>query len=255
MLETGSPTWLYVSDRLVQFPMGIFAIGIGTVLLPTLSKLDVISERKIFINTLQKGQRFVLFIGIPSLIGLMFCAEDIISAIFYRGEFTQLDVFKSSYSLIAFSFGLPFFMLMKVLTPAFFAQKNTKTPMYVAILSLLLNAALNYILAFVFGYGHVGIAIGSSISALISVFILEIILYKDGFIEIKSIFNRFNCMVLLSSISLIIFLYFYTSWINFIELSQIERIFYLLAEIIISIIIYFSVARLIYKQSLKEILN
>ena len=255
LLETGSPTWLYVSDRLVQFPMGIFAIGIGTVLLPTLSKLDVISERKIFINTLQKGQRFVLFIGIPSLIGLMFCAEDIISAIFYRGEFTQLDVFKSSYSLIAFSIGLPFFMLMKVLTPAFFAQKNTKTPMYVAILSLLLNAALNYILAFVFGYGHVGIAIGSSISALISVFILEIILYKDGFIEIKSIFNRFNCMILLSSISLIIFLYFYTSWINFIELSQIERIFYLLAEIIISIIIYFSVARLIYKQPLKEILN
>lgn len=255
LLETGSPTWLYVSDRLVQFPMGIFAIGIGTVLLPTLSKLDVISERKVFINTLQKGQRFVLFIGIPSLIGLMFCAEDIISAIFYRGEFTQLDVFKSSYSLIAFSIGLPFFMLMKVLTPAFFAQKNTKTPMYVAILSLLLNAALNYILAFVYGFGHVGIAIGSSISALISVFILEIILYKDGFIEIKSIFNRFNCMVLLSSISLIIFLYFYTSWINFIELSQIERIFYLLAEIIISIIIYFSVARLIYKQPLKEILN
>ena len=185
----------------------------------------------------------------------MFCAEDIISAIFYRGEFTQLDVFKSSYSLIAFSFGLPFFMLMKVLTPAFFAQKNTKTPMYVAILSLLLNAALNYILAFVFGYGHVGIAIGSSISALISVFILEIILYKDGFIEIKSIFNRFNCMILLSSISLIIFLYFYTSWINFIELSQIERIFYLLAEIIISIIIYFSVARFIYKQPLRGILD
>ena len=79
LLETGSQTWFYVSDRLVQLPFGIFAIGIGTVLLPTLSKLDVISERKVFINTLQKGQRFVLFIGIPSLIGLMFCAEDIIS--------------------------------------------------------------------------------------------------------------------------------------------------------------------------------
>ena len=124
-----------------------------------------------------------------------------------------------------------------------------------AILSLLLNAVLNYILAFVFGYGHVGIAIGSSISAIISVFILEIILYKDGFIEIKSIFNRFNCMVLLSSTSLIIFLYFFTSWVNFIELSQIERILYLLAEIIISIIVYFSVARFIYKQPLKEILD
>ena len=125
LLETGSPTWLYVSDRLVQFPMGIFAIGIGTVLLPTLSKLDVIKERQIFINTLQKGQRFVLFIGIPSLIGLMFCAEDIISAIFYRGEFTQLDVFKSSYSLIAFSLGLPFFMYEGT-NSSFFCTKKYK---------------------------------------------------------------------------------------------------------------------------------
>ena len=255
LLETGSPTWLYVSDRLVQFPMGIFAIGIGTVLLPTLSKLDAVKERQNFINTLQKGQRFVLFIGIPSLIGLMFCAEDIISTIFYRGAFFEEDVLKSSYSLIAFSFGLPFFMLMKVLTPAFFSQKNTKTPMYVAIVSLVLNAALNYLLAFVFSFGHVGIAIGSSISALISVFILEIILYKDGFLKIQTIFNRFNLMVLLSSMALIIFLYFYTSWINFLELNQIERIFYLLAEIIISIVIYFSIARFIFKQPLKEILN
>ena len=172
LLETGSPTWLYVSDRLVQFPMGIFAIAIGTVLLPTLSKLDVSKEKLTFINSIKKGQKFVLFIGIPSLIGLMFCAEDLISTIFYRGAFTELDVVKSSYSLIAFSFGLPFFMLMKVLTPAFFARNDTKTPMYVAIVSLFLNASLNYLLAFTFGLGHVGIAIGSSIAALVSVIIL-----------------------------------------------------------------------------------
>ena len=103
--------------------MGIFAIAIGTVLLPTLSKYDLSTEKNNFISTIKKGQKFVLFIGIPSLIGLFYCAEDLISTIFYRGAFTEVDVINSSYSLMAFSFGLPFFMLMKVLTPAFFQEK------------------------------------------------------------------------------------------------------------------------------------
>ncbi len=255
LLETGSPTWLYVSDRLVQFPMGIFAIAVGTVLLPALSKLDVNKEKLIFINSIKKGQKFVLFIGIPSLIGLMFCAEDLISTIFYRGAFTELDVLRSSYSLIAFSFGLPFFMLMKVLTPAFFARKDTKTPMYVAIVSLLLNASLNYLLAFTFGLGHIGIAIGSSIAALISVVILELILYRDGFFKIQSIFNRFNLMLLAASSALIIFLYFYTSWTNFLALNQMERLFFLFIEIIISVVIYFSISRLVFMRPLREIFD
>ena len=255
LLETGSPTWLYVSDRLVQFPMGIFAIAVGTVLLPALSKLDINKEKIIFINSIKKGQKFVLFIGTPSLIGLMFCAEDLISTIFYRGAFTELDVLRSSYSLIAFSFGLPFFMLMKVLTPAFFARKDTKTPMYVAIVSLLLNASLNYLLAFTFGLGHIGIAIGSSIAALISVIILELILYRDGFFKIQSIFNRFNLMLLAASSALIIFLYFFTSWTNFLELNQIERLFFLFIEIIISVVIYFSISRLVFMRPLREIFD
>jgi putative peptidoglycan lipid II flippase len=235
--------------------MGIFAIAIGTVLLPTLSKLDVSKEKLTFIDSIKKGQKFVLFIGIPSLIGLMFCAEDLISTIFYRGAFTELDVVKSSYSLIAFSFGLPFFMLMKVLTPAFFARKDTKTPMYVAIVSLFLNASLNYLLAFTFGLGHVGIAIGSSIAALVSVIILEAILYKDGFLKMNGIFNKFNLMILLSSTALIAFLYIYTSWINFMELNQIKRVFFLLIEITISIAIYFSISRLVFNRPLKQMFD
>ena len=250
-LETGSPTWLYVSDRLVQFPMGIFAIAIGTILLPTLSKYDLNFEREKFILSIQKGQRFVLFIGIPSLIGLFFCSEDLISTIFYRGAFTASDVINSSYSLMAFSFGLPFFMLMKVLTPAFFARKDTKTPMYVALISLIINAVLNYYLAFILNYGHVGIAVGSSIAAIVSVCILEIVLYRDGLIKIKNIFNKFNLNIVTASLFVIVFLYFYTSNINFIEISQSERIVFLLIEVIVSIIIYFAISRLILKKPIR----
>ena len=255
ILETGSPTWLYVSDRLIQFPLGIFAIAIGTVLLPTLSKYDLNYEKNKFIQSIKNGQRFVLFIGIPSLIGLFFCAEDIISTIFYRGAFTKIDVIKSSYSLMAFSLGLPFFMLMKVLTPAFFSRKDTKTPMIVALISLILNVLFNYFLAFVIGLGHVGIALGSSIAALISVCILEIILYKDGFIKLNSMFNKFNAMILVASSFLIIFLNFYSQNINFIDLDQLDRIIFLVIEVTMAIFIYFSISRIIFGKPLKTILG
>jgi len=255
LLETGSPTWLYISDRLIQFPMGIFAIAIGTVLLPTLSKFDLNHEKDKFIAGIQKGQKFVLYIGLPSLIGLFFCAEDLISTIFYRGAFTSMDVINSSYSLMAFSFGLPFFMLMKVLTPAFFARKDTKTPMYVALVSLFLNVVFNYYLAFVLDYGHVGIAIGSSLAAIISVLTLEIVLYRDGFIKSTSVVNKFSLNIFISSLFLIIFLYFYTSEINFMQLTQVERIFYLSIEVFASVFIYFSISRLMLNKPLRFLFN
>ena len=253
LLETGSPTWLYVSDRLIQFPMGIFAIAIGTVLLPALSKIDFINNKNEFINRLKKGQRFVLFIGIPSFIGLSFCSVDLISTLFYRGEFSENDVNQASLSLIAFSFGLPFFMLTKVLTPAFFARKDTKTPMYIAIISLALNTSLNYLLAFVFNYGHIGIAIGSSIAAIVSVIILEIILVNRKIIKLENPYNRFNFSILISSISLVVFLYSTSLFINFFDLSELERVFYLLLEIFLAMIIYLGIARIINLKPLKEI--
>ena len=253
LLETGSPTWLYISDRLIQFPMGIFAIAIGTVLLPTLSKYDLSTEKNNFVGTIKKGQKFVLFIGIPSLIGLFYCAEDLISTIFYRGAFTDVDVINSSYSLMAFAFGLPFFMLMKVLTPAFFSRKDTTTPMRVALISLFLNAVLNYYLAFVLDLGHVGIAIGSSLAALVSVCILEFILYRSGFIKSISFINRFSLTILVASCSLAIFLHFYTQKINFIELNHLDRILFLFIEVTVAMLIYFTISRVIYGKSLRKI--
>ena len=162
-----------------------------------------------------------------------------------------MDVINSSYSLMAFSFGLPFFMLMKVLTPAFFARKDTKTPMYVALMSLVLNALFNYYLAFILDYGHIGIAIGSSLAAIFSVLALEIVLYRDGFVKSPSIFNKFNLNLFISSLFLITFLYFYTSQMDFLKLTQVERIFYLSIEVVVSILIYFSISRLILNKPLR----
>jgi putative peptidoglycan lipid II flippase len=156
---------------------------------------------------------------------------------------------------MAFSVGLPFFMLMKVLTPAFFARKDTKTPMYIALLSLCLNASLNYILAFVFGFGHVGIAIGSSISAIISVLVMEAILIKQNIVHLQSPFNRFNASILVSSLFLISFLYGFSEIINFSTLNQLEKVFYLTIEICFSVIIYLGVTKIINGNSIKGMFN
>jgi len=154
---------------------------------------------------------------------------------------------------MAFSFGLPFFMLMKVLTPAFFSRKDTTTPMRVALISLFLNAVLNYWLAFVLGLGHVGIAIGSSLAALVSVCILEFILYRSGFIKSYTFVSRFSVMILVASCSLVLFLHFYTQTINFIELDHLDRVLFLFIEVTIAALIYFTISRVIYGKSLKKI--
>lgn len=255
LLETGSPTWLYVSDRLIQLPLGVFAIAIGTILLPTLSKINLNKNKDLFISELQRGQRLVLFIALPSFVGLYFCSTDLISTIYFRGEFSWRDVEQSSYSLMAFSFGLPFFMLMKVLTPAFFARKDPKTPMYVALLSLILNALLNYLLAFKFGYGHIGIAIGSSIAAIVSVLILEFILIRNNLINLSNPFNKFNFSIAIPSALVVIFLNYTSQFHSFFDLNEIERVLILLFKVIISVIIYFAVSRIIRGYSIKEILN
>jgi putative peptidoglycan lipid II flippase len=127
--------------------------------------------------------------------------------------------------------------------------------MYIALLSLFLNAFLNYILAFVLNYGHVGIAIGSSISAFVSVIILELILVQQGIVNLYNPFNRFNFCILVPSLVVIAFLYLLSEQISFLELSIVNKILVLSFKIFVSIGIYFSLSRLIYGKPLKEIFN
>ena len=144
-LPTGSPSWLYVSDRLMQLPLGIFAIAIGTVILPRLSKLFVADDRLSFSETLDWSMKLVFLIGMPAVIGLILLAEPIILVLFERGAFTSEDTLQASYSLIALAIGLVAFMLIKVLTPSFFARQEPKKPMIVALGSMILNLSLIHI--------------------------------------------------------------------------------------------------------------
>jgi len=245
LLITGSPTWLYVSDRLIQFPMGIFAIAIGTVLLPSLSKAYAQQETHTFVSQLEHAFKLIFFLAIPSVIGLILFASPLLATIFQRGAFLWVDVQQASLSLIGFALGLPFFMAMKVLVPAFFSRQNTKTPMLIALLSLFINVILNYLLAFYFELGHLGLAIASSISAIVSVFILGLLLKRDGLVSFAGVLSTFSFKVLLASIALISFLLIFNQYFNFELFTEMQRLFYLSAAVFGSLIIYFGASFLL----------
>ena len=249
LLKTGSPTWLYLSDRLIQLPLGIFAIAAATVILPALSSSSATNNVLEFNRKFNWAIKFIFLLGIPSSIGLYFLSYEIINILFLRGEFSELDVINTSYSLKAFCFGLVAFMTIKILNVGFFAKQDPKTPMYVALLSLFLNVGLNWLLAFKFGYGHVGLAIGSVISAIVSFIVLMFFLLKRSILVLETQSFVFLFKIIISSLGLLTFLtaiHMFSS--NWIELNLLIQFISLSAIILVGSSIYFG---LMFVQGLR----
>ena len=255
LLPTGSPSWLYVSDRLMQLPLGIFAIAIGTVILPRLSSLFVSEDKTSFSNTLDWSIKLVLIIGLPAVIGLVLLAEPIILILFERGEFNSGDSLQASYSLIALAFGLLAFMLIKILTPSFFARQQPKKPMYVALASMVLNAILAWMLGFNLGYGHIGLALASSISAFFTVLTLLFLLRKEKVYQPSSGWLIFWVRLAFASAILIAFISNFGEAASALrKFTVIAQIIYILKMITISMALYFLALRLTGMKA-KDFLN
>ena len=238
-LPTGSPTWLYVSDRLMQLPLGIFAIAIGTVILPRLSSLHQTENTQEFSKTMDWSIRLVLLIGFPALIGLVVLSEPIILTLFERGEFLAADTSKTSLSLIALALGLVAFMLIKVLIPGFFARQNPQTPVKIALASMLVNGLLAWLLAFYLGFHHVGLAMASSIAAYFSIMALLFMLLKNKIYQIESGWLIFFARMIISCLVM----YFIVALMNidmvlWRELDQVQRAVKLLLICTAAIISY-----------------
>ena len=169
-LMTGSISWLYYSDRLLEFPLGLFGIAIATVILPALSRKHVDAESKGFSDTMDWGIRMVILLGVPAMIGLMVLAKPMLMVLFMRGEFMPSDVNNASLSLLAYASGLLNFMLIKVLAPGYYSRQDTKTPVRYGIIAMLTNMVFNAIFAYLFGY--VGLAMATSLSALVNMVLL-----------------------------------------------------------------------------------
>lgn len=140
MLIGGSMTWLYYSDRLLEFPLGMFGVAIGTVILPHLSGRHAATDPEGFSKGLDWGFRLCLLIGLPACAGLILCAQPLLATLFQYGEFGETDMRMSSWSLIAQSTAVPAFLLVKVLAPAFYSRQDTRTPVKAAMVSVAVNA-------------------------------------------------------------------------------------------------------------------
>ncbi len=182
-LVTGSVTWLYYSDRLVEFPLGVFAIALSTVILPSLSRSHANASEEEFSATVDWGLRLVLLVGIPSMIGLIILARPVLATLFLYHDFTLWDVRMASLSLMTMSFGLPAFMLIKVLAPAFYSRKDPRTPVRIAVISLVTNLLFNLIIVIpMVRLGvpgpHAGLAFATSIAAYVNAGLLFRVLYR-----------------------------------------------------------------------------
>lgn len=183
LLVEGSISWLYYSDRLLEFPLGIFGIAIATVLLPTLSKFFSKKDMEHYSGTLDWGLRMVLMIGIPAAIGLFWLAEPIMITVFQHGAFTEYDSFKAGQSLQAYSSGLIAFMMVKVFLTGFYSRQDTKTPVKIAVVAVVTNIVLN--LALFKPFGHVGLAAATSVSAFVNAILLYHFLSKDNHLKLS----------------------------------------------------------------------
>jgi putative peptidoglycan lipid II flippase len=220
-LETGSISWLYYSDRLLEFPLGLFGIAIATVILPSLSSSHVSQSPHVFAKTLDWGMRSVFFLGFPAMLGLIVLAEPMLRVLFMRGEFDVQDVSMSAMSLCAYGSGLLSFMLVKVLAPGYYSRQDTKTPVKYGIIAMVSNMVLNIIFAIPFGY--VGLAIATSLSATLNAGLLWFGLYKSGVYQLQqdslSVLLRIICSGIVMALLLLIMTPDLDKWseLNFVQ--------------------------------------
>ena len=166
----GGISILYYAERLYQLPLALFGISIGTVLLPTLSGLDIKKDLDKFNLVIRNIIKFSLIMIIPSAVGLSIISVPLISVIYEHGMFNQVDTINVSKALIAFSLGLPAFVLIKIYLPIFYSLGDTRTPLFYSIISIFIN--LGIALALFKPLGIIGIAISTSISSWINLFLL-----------------------------------------------------------------------------------
>lgn len=184
LLPTGSVSWLYYSDRLSELPLGVFAVAIGTVILPKLSRLHATQSQAHFSNMLDWALRMIVLIAVPAATALIVLAEPILSTLFLYGKTTLFDIQMASFSLRAYALGLLAFMLIKVLAPGFYARQDTATPVRFGVIAMVANMVLNLVfvapLYFWFDLGHAGLALATAVSAFLNAFLLLRELRRTG---------------------------------------------------------------------------
>jgi len=222
-LITGSVSWLYYADRLMEFPAGLLGVALGTVLLPSLSRYYTSNSIEEYSQLLDWGLRLTVMMTLPAAVALALLATPLITTLFYHGEFSANDVLMTHNALVAYSVGLLGLILIKVLAPGFYARQNIKTPVKIAVITLAVTQLMN--LAFIIPLQHTGLALAISLGACFNASLLYYKLRSHQIYQPQPGWLIFFIKVLTSLVVLAAVLWFAmgstTSWL---ENSSMERI-------------------------------
>jgi putative peptidoglycan lipid II flippase len=232
LLQSGSVSWLYYSDRLMELPLGVFGIAIATVILPGLSQRHASKSPQAFSDTLDWALRMVLLVGIPAALALGLLAEPLVATLFHYGAMGDQDVLFSAASLRAYALGLLFFMLIKVLAPGYFARQDTKTPVKIGIIAMLVNMILNLLLVIPFHFywqiGHVGLALATSLAAFLNAGLLYRGLRKNKHYQPLQGWGSYLARLVFANIAmlvaLLLMLMLFSNWSDIAAVSRVINI-------------------------------
>jgi len=249
-LQVGSVTWLFLTDRLTDFPLGVFGVAIATVILPHLSKRYAEQNTRYFSQSMDWGLRMLLIIGVPSALGLMTFSLPMIAACFGYGAFKPFDLLQTQKSLMMLSFGLPAFMIVKVLASGFYAQQNIKTPVKIGVVCMVFNTLCCALL--VGPLAHAGLTLASAIASYLNCFILFFLLCKRKIYQPQAGWGKFIVQLLVANALMGIYLYYTKgTLLDWLDKPMLLRLGYLLAHILVAIVIYVMTLRIVglrYRQ-------
>ena len=205
LVADGAVSYLYYADRVTQLPLGVVGVAVGTALLPMLSQQLAAGDDVAAANSQNRGLEFAFLLVLPASAALLVIAQPVITVLFERGAFGPDQAMATADALKAYATGLPAYVLIRVLSPGFFAREDTKTPVQVAAMAMGLNVVLN--LVFMQIWGYVGLALASSLAAWVNAFGLAIILRRRGYLSIDKRLRRRLPRIFLATVGMAISLF------------------------------------------------
>jgi putative peptidoglycan lipid II flippase len=256
-LGNGPVSWLNIAFRLMQLPLGIFGVAIGTVTLPLASKSAALGNIDEFRGILASGMRLAFLLTVPSAIGLAMLASPIISVIYQHGRFTAEMTRQTAGALQFYAIGLVAYSALKVLTPAFYAIGKRNTPMLVSFLAIGTNLFLNWLFTFRLRWGHRGLAFSTSIVATINFLLLYALMWQQTRgLESRRMFSALAKICLAAGLMALV-CWAANHWCldSWEHLRFVQKLCALLGTIVVSAAIFFGMALLLGVDELRDIFD
>ena len=241
-LQTGSVSWLYYADRLMEFPTGVLGVALGTILLPSLSKAFVNKTEAEYSQLLDWGLRLTFLLAAPAAVALAVLSKPLVASLFYYGKFNATDVMMTERAVLAYSIGLIGLILVKVLAPGFYARQNVKTPVKIAIFTLIITQLLNILFVFTLGLQHAGLALSIGLGACINAGLLYYHLRRDGIYHLQTGWFKFFSKMTVALLAMASALY----WLamragDWLQMATMLKLAWLAVLVVAGAVVYFAV--------------